>query len=317
MVPKKRRRVTKIEVPTDSIPEFELGDTAADIQQRREEREARDREEARQQQQREEKARREEARAEESHSQEEGHLEKPPRTERNDTETEAAGGEAGTSQSQYKKGHMTNIYLTRLATSKAGQHSKQGRRMWLSATATTATDIFTQLECRMLKTFQQTFQQPQQPVPAAREYILTIPKTQMPASQVIQPDQHSQVATNGQQQQTRRQPNSFQIVDDQQAESSPLMFTKTPTKHFNPPSVASATSEETQYNISGLSSFFGNLQSVMSYQQIDTPQPYSPADTSAPLASPPTTTVTQPQHQQPSAHPSPPPESADTKQQPQ
>ena len=102
---KKGRRVRKIEVPTDIVPEFELGDTAADIQQRREEREARERDEVRQQQQR------EEARAEESHSQEEGVAEKRPRTERSDTETEAAGGEAGASQSHYKKGHMTNVYL--------------------------------------------------------------------------------------------------------------------------------------------------------------------------------------------------------------
>ena len=40
MGPKKGRRVRKIKVPTDSVPEFELGDTVADIQQRREEREA-------------------------------------------------------------------------------------------------------------------------------------------------------------------------------------------------------------------------------------------------------------------------------------
>ena len=44
MVPKKGRRVREIEVPTYSVPEFELGDTAADIQQRREKREARQRE---------------------------------------------------------------------------------------------------------------------------------------------------------------------------------------------------------------------------------------------------------------------------------
>ena len=31
MGPKKGRRVRKIEVPTDSVPEFELGDTVADI----------------------------------------------------------------------------------------------------------------------------------------------------------------------------------------------------------------------------------------------------------------------------------------------
>ena len=101
---KKRRRVSKIEVPTDSVPEFQLGDTAADIQRRREKREAREREEA--QQQREEEARGEGARVEESHSQEEGHPEKRPRSERSDTE--AAGGEVGTSKSHY----MTNIYLT-------------------------------------------------------------------------------------------------------------------------------------------------------------------------------------------------------------
>ena len=97
MGPKKGGRVRKIGVPTDSFPEFELGDTAADIQQRREEREAREREEA--QQQREEEARREETRVEETHSQEEGVAGKRPRTEKSDTETEA-----GPSQSRYKKG---------------------------------------------------------------------------------------------------------------------------------------------------------------------------------------------------------------------
>ena len=73
---KKGRRVRKIEVPTCSVPEFELGDTATDNQQRRLEREAREREEAQQQQQREEETRREEARAEKTHSQEEGVTEK-------------------------------------------------------------------------------------------------------------------------------------------------------------------------------------------------------------------------------------------------
>ena len=57
-----------IEVPTDSIPEFELGDTAADIQQRMQERETRAREEAQLQQWREEEARSAEARAEKTHS---------------------------------------------------------------------------------------------------------------------------------------------------------------------------------------------------------------------------------------------------------
>ena len=42
---KKGRRGRKIEVPTHSVPEFELDDTVADIQRRREERETREREE--------------------------------------------------------------------------------------------------------------------------------------------------------------------------------------------------------------------------------------------------------------------------------
>ena len=47
-----------------------------------------------------------------------------------------------------------------------------------------------------------------------------------------------------------------------------------PNKALNPLSVTSATGEEDSHNISGLSSFFGNLQSDMSYQQINTPQPF-------------------------------------------
>ena len=121
----------------------------------------------------------------------------------------------------------------------------------------------------------QTFLQPQQPAPAAREYILTIPETQMPSSQVVQPAQQSQVASKGQQQ-SRVQQTSFLVIDDQQAgPSQPLTFTLMPVKPFNSPSIASATGEESQHNISGLSSFFGNLKFVMSYQQIDTRQPYS------------------------------------------
>ena len=54
------RRVTDIEVPTDIVPELELGDSAADIQWSREEREAREREEEAQKQ-REVEARRENA----------------------------------------------------------------------------------------------------------------------------------------------------------------------------------------------------------------------------------------------------------------
>ena len=99
-----------IEVPTDIFPEFELRDTVVDLQRGRKERKAREGEEA--QQQKEEEVRRKEAKAEELHLQKEGHPEKRPRTERSDTKTEAAGGEAGPSQSRFKKGHMANVYHT-------------------------------------------------------------------------------------------------------------------------------------------------------------------------------------------------------------
>ena len=48
---------------------------------------------------------------EDSCFQEERVAEKRPRTEKSDTQKEA-GGEVGASQSCYKKGNMTNIYLT-------------------------------------------------------------------------------------------------------------------------------------------------------------------------------------------------------------
>ena len=88
MGPKEGRRVRKIEVPTDTPTELDLGDTAAGIEKQREET---------------------------THSAEEGMAEKHPRTDKSDTEMDTeGGGEAGTSQSQsrHKKGHITNIYLT-------------------------------------------------------------------------------------------------------------------------------------------------------------------------------------------------------------
>ena len=89
---------------------------------------------------------------------------------------------------------------------------------------------------------------PQQPTPAARECILTITETQMPASQVIQSSRQSQVATKGQQQISRGQSHSFLVVDNQQAgPSRPLTFTLTVMKHFNPSSVASANKVNTTY----------------------------------------------------------------------
>ena len=90
---KKGRRVRKIEVPTDTPPEFKLGYMVADIQQRREEREATEREEEAQKQ-------REEARREETtHAPEERVSENHARTDNSNTEMDTkAGEEVGTSQ---------------------------------------------------------------------------------------------------------------------------------------------------------------------------------------------------------------------------
>ena len=127
------------------------------------------------------------------------------------------------------------------------------------------------------------------------------------------------MASKGQQKQSRGQTTSFMVVDDQQqaGPSRPLMFTLTLMKHLNPPSVASARGEESQHNISGLPSFFGNLKSVMSFQQIDTLQLFLPVNIPVPATSPPITNASQQEYQQPAAQPPPPLQSADAKQQPQ
>ena len=113
---------------------------------------------------------------------------------------------------------------------------------------------------------------------AGREYVLTIPETQPVSIPVVQ---HQQITT-GQPvtlivkvEQQLGSPSSTQpatsyiVVDDQQPETSRQMI-------FNPPSVAPSHQEETQHNTSGLSSLFGAIPSVLPYQQIDTPHPFSP-----------------------------------------
>ena len=82
--------MTKIEAPA----QFELGDMAANIQQRSSEMEERQREEEAQKQS--EETRREES----THSAEKGVAEKHARTDKSDTEMDTeAGGEAGISHS--------------------------------------------------------------------------------------------------------------------------------------------------------------------------------------------------------------------------
>ena len=66
------------------------------------------------------------------------------------------------------------------------------------------------------------------------------------------------------------QPTSYVVVDDQQPGTSRRMI-------FNPTSVEPSQQEESQHNTSGLSSLFAAIPSVLAYQQMDTPQPFSPS----------------------------------------
>ena len=114
---------------------------------------------------------------------------------------------------------------------------------------------------------------------AGREHILTISKTQPVSIPVVQPMQTATgepVTVIAKVQQPSRpssvsaQPNSDVVVDDQQPGTSRQMI-------FNPPSVAPSQQEESQHNTSGLSSLFGAIPSVLQYQQMNTPQPFSPS----------------------------------------
>ena len=125
-----------------------------------------------------------------------------------------------------------------------------------------------------------TFQLPEaSQATAGRENILTIPETQPVSITVVQPTQSATgepVTVIAKVQQPSRpssvsaQPTSYVVVDDQQPGTSRQMI-------FNPPSVALSQQEESQHNTSGLSSLFGAIPSVLQYQQINTPQPFSPS----------------------------------------
>ena len=100
--------------------------------------------------------------------------------------------------------------------------------------------------------------------------------------------------------QTRGPQASFLAVDDKQPRPSRQQtYTLTLTQQFSPLSVASVTGKE---------SILGNIQSVMRYQQINTPQPFSPSDTHPHVASPRRTQPQEPPQQlaqPPSSDPSP------------
>ena len=56
-----------------------------------------------------------------------------------------------------------------------------------------------------------------------------------------------------------------------------LMFTLSPSKPDNTPSVGSSQQEDSQHNTSRLSSILGGIPSIPQYQQIATLQPFSPS----------------------------------------
>ena len=95
-MPRGRRK--KIKVPTDTQPQFELGDTAEDIERRRREREERDERERREQEERDRERMERESREEEERG------EKRTRTNM-DTDVEST-------QSRQKKGQMKPIFLS-------------------------------------------------------------------------------------------------------------------------------------------------------------------------------------------------------------
>ena len=95
-MPRGRRR--KIEVPTDTQPQFELGDTAEDIERKRRERKERDERERREQEERD----RERMEKERQESPERGQ-----KRVRTDTDTDVES-----TQSRQKKGEMKSIFLS-------------------------------------------------------------------------------------------------------------------------------------------------------------------------------------------------------------
>ena len=90
----------------------------------------------------------------------------------------------------FRKESVQILSSNPISPEKCGRQAQQPQQQTLSQSSS-ATSTFVS----------QTFQQPEQPSQAAREYNLT---TQMPSSQVIKPAQQSHVATKGQQQQSKR-----------------------------------------------------------------------------------------------------------------
>ena len=142
---------------------------------------------------------------------------------------------------------------------------------------------------------------------AGREYILTIPDTLPVSVPVVQPTQISttqpatviaKVKQPSRPSSVSAQLTSYLLVDDQQPGTSrQLMFSLSPTKTVNPPSIAAVQQEKSQHNTSELSSLFVEIRSVLQYHH--TPQPFSPSQVKPALLPVPSST-----HQEHSRPPS-------------
>ena len=104
-----------------------------------------------------------------------------------------------------------------------------------------------------------------------------IPETQPVSILVVQPQQTTtgqpvtviaKVQQPSEHSSSSAQSTSYVVVDDQQPGTSRQMI-------FNPASVEPSQQEESQHNTSGLSSHFAAIPSVLTYQQMDTPVPFS------------------------------------------
>ena len=221
-MPRGRRR--KIEVPRDTQPQFELGDTTEDIERRR--RETEEREGQEQMERNRERIERE--RMEESQER----TEKQPRTD-TDTDVEST-------QSRQKKGQMKSIFLSDSDEETMVEFVKQHEELYKKTH-----DKFKDKHRK------------EGLLAASRNLsVNTVKKWFM----------------------------------TQRTRDGKLAQTK--SGHAD-------GQEKSQHNTSGLSSLFGGIPSVLQYQQIDTPQPFSPSQLQPALSPVPSST-----HQEQSRPPS-------------
>ena len=273
----------KIEVPSDTPSQFELGDTAADIERKRRERGERDERDRIEQEER-DRERMERERREDSQEREEKRVQ-------TDTDTDVES-----TQSRQKKGQMKSIFLCYSdkeaivefvkqheelydKTNDSFKDKQKKERLWeqVAATRNLPVKIVKKWFDTQRTRYGKLTQLPEaSQATAGCEYILTIPETQPVSIPVMQPTQTATgepVTVIAKVQQPPRpssasaQPTSYVALDDQQSGTSRELL-------FNPALVAPSQQEESS---SGLSSLFAAIPSVPTHQQMDTPQSFSPS----------------------------------------